>query len=146
MFVLPPICRLGAALVPQKKERRKRVKISSRVLSVTCSINFGVLKGVYPNALANAVDTAMFAPSLSPTNVTLTPFISSPTASHAALSAFVASADGEASAAARVTGVERLFAEDTRKRREETTAEEDEQHPTAETRDIPGEGRRRAKV
>ena len=32
MFVLPPICRLGAALVPQKKERRKRVKISSRVL------------------------------------------------------------------------------------------------------------------
>eukprot|EP00230_Micromonas_polaris_P011216 CAMPEP_0197123628 /NCGR_PEP_ID=MMETSP1390-20130617/6692_1 /TAXON_ID=38833 /ORGANISM="Micromonas sp., Strain CCMP2099" /LENGTH=251 /DNA_ID=CAMNT_0042565691 /DNA_START=190 /DNA_END=942 /DNA_ORIENTATION=+ len=118
-------------------------KISARVDFVTCSINAPVERGVYPSAFASTFATATFALSLSPTKATLTPFISPTTVSHAALSAFVASAEAGASAAARATGVERFGTEDARKRLWETPARADEQHPTAERRDICRGGRRR---
>ena len=102
---------------------------------VTCSMSAGVERGVYPRVLASAFATATLACSLSPTNVTLTPFISSATASHAALSAFTSAA--APSAAARATGAERRRARDARVRRVGATAGADE-HPTAETRDMGG--------
>ena len=55
----------------------------------------------------------------------------------------MASAEAGASAAARATGVERFGTEDARKRLWETPARADEQHPTAERRDICRGGRRR---
>ena len=118
-------------------------KISSRVEDVTCSMSAGVERGVYPRVLASAFATATLACSLSPTNVTLTPFISSATASHAALSAFASAA--ALSAAARATDAERRRLRDARARRAGATAGADER-PTAEMRDMGGAAAEEARV